>query len=162
MLALNLLSPMRQIICVDLASEVEATTVRSKERGEVSLLSVWKNALELFVQNKSALNSDHEFAIVILKETAHWYCDFQKDPSLVCNAITSLQSVGEDFESFDTASLYSIIYENCRPPPPTDSPVLPPPFIVRAILLFGRSHSMPVYRGDVTVSQPGRNGELCL
>ena len=41
-------------------------------RGEVSLLSVWKNALELFVWNKSALNSDHEFAIVILKETAHW------------------------------------------------------------------------------------------
>ena len=41
-------------------------------RGDMSLLTVWKNALELFVQNKSALNSEHEFAIVILKESAHW------------------------------------------------------------------------------------------
>ena len=51
-------------------------------------------------------------------------------------------------------------YENCRPPPPMDNPVLPPPFVVRAILLFGRSHSMPVYRGDVTVRQLEGTGNV--
>ena len=41
-------------------------------RGEVSLLKVWKNALELFVWNKSSMNSNHEFALVILKDKANW------------------------------------------------------------------------------------------
>ena len=53
-------------------------------------------------------------------------------------------------------------YENCRPPPPMDNPVLPPPFVVRAILLFGRSHSMPVYRGDVTVRQLEGTGNVLV
>ena len=41
-------------------------------RGDLSLLSVWKSALELFVHNKSMINSKHEFAIVILKDSAQW------------------------------------------------------------------------------------------
>jgi len=41
-------------------------------RGELSLLQVWKSALELFVHNKSMINKKHEFAIVILKDSAQW------------------------------------------------------------------------------------------
>ncbi len=36
------------------------------------MLSVWKSALELFVHNKNMINKKHEFAIVILKESAQW------------------------------------------------------------------------------------------
>ena len=40
-----------------------------------SLLSLWKNALELFVWNKSLINSKHEFAIVLLEDKeAIWVC----------------------------------------------------------------------------------------
>ena len=38
----------------------------------MTLLSVWKNALELFVFNKSAMNSNHEFALVVLTDQANW------------------------------------------------------------------------------------------
>ena len=41
-------------------------------RGEVSMLQVWKNALELFVWNKHLINNEHEFAIVIMREKAEW------------------------------------------------------------------------------------------
>ena len=41
-------------------------------RGELSLLSVWKTALEMFVHNKTMINSKHEFAIVILRDKAEW------------------------------------------------------------------------------------------
>ena len=47
-------------------------TVQRLCRGDVSLLSVWKNALELFVFNKSAMNSSHEFALVVLTDQANW------------------------------------------------------------------------------------------
>ena len=44
-------------------------------------------------------------------------------------------------------------YENCPPPPPTENPLLPPPFVVRAILFYGRSLCMPIFKGDVVVSE---------
>ena len=36
------------------------------------MLTVWKNALELFVWNKHHLSKDHEFAVVILRDKAEW------------------------------------------------------------------------------------------
>ena len=54
---------------------------------------------------------------------------------------------------FDQLLLGSSRYENCPPPPPTENPLLPPPYVVRAILLYGRSHCMPVFRDDVTVGE---------
>ena len=43
-------------------------------------------------------------------------------------------------------------YENCPPPATSDPPLLSPPYIVRTILIYTRSHCMPVYRGDPAVS----------
>lgn len=43
-------------------------------------------------------------------------------------------------------------YENCPPPTVPESPLLSPPYTVRTILIYTRSHSMPVYRGDPAVS----------
>ncbi|CAI8037275.1 BRISC and BRCA1-A complex member 1 [Geodia barretti] len=141
--------PEKIIICVDLAQEVETIPVKSQSKGtSVSLLTCLKNALRLFVYNKTLMNSEHEFALVVLTSEANWFCNFNSDPALVCQAINDLEAVQENFESFDTASLYSIIYENCPPPPVPESPLLSPPYVVRTILIYTRSHSMPVYRGD--------------
>ena len=41
-------------------------------RGDIDLLTVWKNALTQFVFNKSMLNNQHEFALVILTDQANW------------------------------------------------------------------------------------------
>ena len=41
-------------------------------RGDVPLLTCLKNALQLFVYNKSVMNSDHEFALVVLTHEANW------------------------------------------------------------------------------------------
>lgn len=141
--------PEKIILCIDLAEDVSTTTANSKKRGDLSLLTVWKSALEMFIHNKNMISKKHEFAIVVLQDNAQWFCDFNSNPQDVCKVICDLQSVGENYDAFDTSSLYSIIYENCPPPPNTDNPLLPPPFVVRAILLYGRSHCMPVHKGDV-------------
>ena len=41
-------------------------------RGDVSLLSVWKSGLEMFVHNKSKLNPSHEYSLVVLTDQANW------------------------------------------------------------------------------------------
>ncbi|XP_064402485.1 BRISC and BRCA1-A complex member 1-like [Halichondria panicea] len=141
--------PEKIILCIDLDAQVEATPVKSKDRGGVSMLTVWKNALELFVWNKHHLSKDHEFAVVILRDKAEWFCNFNSDPNEVVTVINQLEAVDEKYDSFDTASLYSIIHQNSCPPPPTDNPLLPPPYTVRAIMFYSRTNSMPIYQGDV-------------
>ncbi|KAL5497024.1 hypothetical protein EMCRGX_G013417 [Ephydatia muelleri] len=141
--------PEKIIICVDLAKEVETMSVKSKDKGDIPLLVVWKNALELFVWNKNAMNPDHEFALIVLTRGADWFCSFSKDANLVCRAINQLQATGENYDTFDLASLYSIIYENSPPPPATD-PLLPPPYTVRVLFLYCRSNSPPIFKGDPT------------
>lgn len=112
------------------------------------MLTVWKNAMELFVFNKSQLNKNHEFGLVVLTDQANWFCDFNNNPELVCEAISSLEAVEDSYQSFDTASLFSLVYEN-SPPPSQSNLQIPPPYIVRVILLYGRSHCLPIYKGDV-------------
>ena len=41
-------------------------------RGDLNLLSVWKSALTLYIWNKHLLNSEHQFAVVIVGEKAQW------------------------------------------------------------------------------------------
>ena len=91
------------------------------------------------------MNSNHEFALVVLTDKANWvsdthtasfmycylricfmqYCDFNKNPELVCDAIKSIEAMEESYDSFgkllvafislnasdftDTASLYSLM-----------------------------------------------------
>ena len=41
--------------------------------------------------------------------------------------------------------------EKALPPPTSPTPLLPPDYITRCILLYGRSSTIPVYRGDPQV-----------
>ena len=102
--------------------------------------------MELFVFNKSQLNKNHEFGLVVLTDQANWvkllimllsvliittfyqFCDFNNNPELVCEAISSLEAVEDSYQSFgmivrdmcyhylsgfifvDTASLFSLVY----------------------------------------------------
>ncbi len=55
------------------------------------MLTVWKNALELFVWNKHLLNKQHEFAVVILRDKAEWVSQLafnQSDLSIIIMATT--------------------------------------------------------------------------
>ena len=47
----------------------------------------------------------------------------------------------------------SFVYstEKALPPPTSPTPLLPPDYITRCILLYGRSSTIPVYRGDPQV-----------
>ena len=41
--------------------------------------------------------------------------------------------------------------EKAPPPPTNPAPLLPPDYVTRCILLYGRSSTIPVYKGDPQV-----------
>lgn len=139
------------VLCIDTSMETENTFLKSKDNKPHSLLSLWKNALELFVWNKSLINSKHEFAIILLEDKeAVWLMDFTSDAKMICEAISALAaSSTTTTDVFDISVLFQTIVDKASPPPSTNpTPLLPPDYITRCILLYGRSSTIPVYRGD--------------
>ena len=155
-----------QIICVDLALEVETVSVKSQSkcvfinivgiyagvlsekivhvytsvtvcthvnasvrivshththththRGNVSLLACLKNALQLFVYNKSVMNPEHEFALVVLTQEAHWVRGYPPCCQYIhCTHCMYMYSVHEDIQykllsPHFTYRLYRLLYQ---------------------------------------------------
>ncbi|XP_065907914.1 BRISC and BRCA1-A complex member 1-like [Dysidea avara] len=137
------------ILCIDISAETEQTFLKTKDNTPHTLLFLWKNALELFVWNKSLINPKHEFAIVLLEDkVAVWLMDFSSDARMICDTISSLKALTATADLFNISTLFQIISEKAPPLPASSSPVLPPDYIIRCVLLYGRSSSIPVYKGD--------------
>jgi hypothetical protein len=73
--------PEKIVLCIDLSKDVVATTVTSKDKGDVDLLTIWKSALNQFVFNKSEVGSNHEFALVVLTDKANWVKEHFNQPT---------------------------------------------------------------------------------
>jgi len=91
------------------------------------------------------MNSKHEFAICLIKETTAWYQDFTSDLEVFISKLMKLESQGK-WNNFDMSSLFQIINDKC-----TDILSVPkrpgvlPEFTYRVILFYSRSSTLPVW-----------------
>ncbi|KAL5021536.1 hypothetical protein ScPMuIL_000691 [Solemya velum] len=128
------------IICLDLSSEMDKPIFRARAGDKFSPLQLIKRALSFFVQSKHKLDRDHQFALVLLHETALWMLDFTNDPKEITNWLDDLNNTFE-CEKFDVSSLYELILKKIDlPHVEGDQTICPPPFTVRALMIYGRSH----------------------
>ncbi|KAK3579152.1 hypothetical protein CHS0354_022175 [Potamilus streckersoni] len=131
--------PEKIVICIDLSKEMDRLSLRSRSGDKLSPMMIITRALHLFVYSKIQCDKRHEFAVVLLQESAVWIKDFTSNPKDIINCLDDL-SATYTCETFDVDSLFDLIRE--RVPMPHvdgDQAVLPPPYIVRLIFLFGRS-----------------------
>lgn len=94
-----------------------------------------KSLLRWYINQKSAWNAGHEFAMIILGEKAVWHMDFTDDVALMSHALDGLYSMGK-YNSFDTTSLFHEIQSHAGLA--ADKNVL-----IRAILIYTRSDILP-------------------
>ncbi|NXL67715.1 BABA1 protein, partial [Chordeiles acutipennis] len=135
------------IICLDLAEEMALPKLESFNGSKTNALNISQKMIEMFVRTKHKIDKCHEFALVVVNNDATWLSGFTSDPREVCSCLYDLETV--------VCKSFSI------PPPPSPSsrcsqqkielPVtenvqtIPPPYVVRTILVFGRPGCQPQF-----------------
>lgn len=138
--------PEKIIICLDLSSEVNRVPFVSRDFTKYNPLDLIKRALNIFIRTKHTMNPMHEYALVILQDSAVWIQDFTSDVDDFVNVLFDLTNETRETEMFDLTSLFNIIQSKVDLPFVDDVSVLPPPYIIRTIFVYGRSNCVPELR----------------
>lgn len=109
-----------------------------------------KRVLYFFLYSKNAINKRTEFALIILKDSEPcWVQNFTNNLKEILNAIDYLSSEECTSETFDFKQLFQMIKQKVEIPEYRETErILPPPFVVRMIVLYGRPNCIPLIPQD--------------
>lgn len=114
-----------------------------------SPLFMVKRVVELFVHNKHKIDKRHEFALVVFHEVPLWIRDFTNDPKEISNFLEDLHET-KHCEICDLTGLFHSITEHTLVPQ-VGSAATTPPFLVRVVLIYGRSNTVPKIHSNLNV-----------
>lgn len=137
--------PEKIIICLDLATEVNRVPFLQRDGSKHLPIELVKRALSIFVRTKSGINPLHQFALLVLQESAVWLQDFTSDVEEFLNVMFDLTNETQECESCDLTSLFETITAKVELPEIEEVEVLPPPYIVRTLFFYGRSAHIPEF-----------------
>jgi hypothetical protein len=132
------------IIIVDTAEDENFTPFRLNTQ-QKKPLDMLKHAVEMFLNSKQLINKKHEYALAVLNENnVMWQVNFTNNINEVINALQNVNAC-ETEDIFDLSSLFDVILQNVKVPEAcrVEGALLPPPYVVRTILLYGRSYTLP-------------------
>ncbi|XP_064625081.1 BRISC and BRCA1-A complex member 1-like [Lineus longissimus] len=137
--------PEKIVICLDLSSEMSSIILRSRSGDKFAPIKLVKRALGIFCHTKHQVDKRHQFAIVVLHERGIWVRPFTSNPKEV---ITFLDDLNDTYpcETFNLTSLFDEVHANIKLPHVENPTVVPPPYVVRMILIYGRSHCIPEFK----------------
>ncbi|KAM7286462.1 BRISC and BRCA1-A complex member 1 [Ixodes scapularis] len=142
--------PERIVICIDISSEMEDLPFTFSDGSKHSPLFMVKRVVELFVHNKHKIDKRHEFALVVFHEVPLWIKNFTSDPKDISNFLDDLNET-RLCESCDLSGLFNGIMEQTHIPEIGRDVEAAPPFLVRVVLIYGRSGSVPLMHRNVDV-----------
>ncbi|XP_072775351.1 BRISC and BRCA1-A complex member 1 [Taeniopygia guttata] len=128
--------PEKLIICLDLAEEMALPKLESFNGTRSNALTVAQKMIEMFVRTKHKIDKSHEFALVVVNNDSTWLSGFTSDPREVCSCLYDLDTVV--CQSFNLDGLFNLIQQKVELPVTESVPTIPPPFVLRTILVLGR------------------------
>lgn len=137
-------SPEHLILCLDLSPEMKSMSFQCKSVSERTIFQLVQRAIQIFVKTKSKMNPNHQFSIMVLDDKASWYKHFTSDVEVICSTLNRLSPEDNllSRDEFDMRDLFDAVKENISLPEVEDI-LLPPPYIVRLVLIYGRSQCVP-------------------
>ncbi|XP_033117056.1 BRISC and BRCA1-A complex member 1-like [Anneissia japonica] len=142
------------VICFDLSPEVDRVEFIGRDGTPYNPSALIRSVLNVFIQTKNSINPKHEFALVLLQEKAVWFQDFTNDLNDIIGDLYDLDLEKPDCEEFDLTSLFEVLYQNVvLPPVEGDIESLPPPYIIRTIMVYGRSKCIPTFAANRQVCE---------
>ncbi|NXT43964.1 BABA1 protein, partial [Pelecanoides urinatrix] len=160
--------PEKVIICLDLAEEMALPKLESFNGSKTNALNISQKMIEMFVRTKHKIDKCHEFALVVVNNDATWVsgaagtgmgmgtaprpphpgsCQlsgFTSDPREVCSCLYDLETVV--CKSFSIPPPVGLGEGQKIELPVTENvQTIPPPYVVRTILVFGRPGCQPQF-----------------
>ncbi|KAM6231985.1 LOW QUALITY PROTEIN: BRISC and BRCA1-A complex member 1 [Harpia harpyja] len=135
--------PEKVIICLDLAEEMALPKLESFNGSKTNALNISQKMIEMFVRTKHKIDKCHEFALVVVNNDATWLSGFTSDPREVCSCLYDLETVV--CKSFNLEGLFNLIQQKIELPVTENVQTIPPPYVVRTILVFGRPGCQPQF-----------------
>ncbi|NXE57848.1 BABA1 protein, partial [Casuarius casuarius] len=106
---------------------------------KTNALNISQKMIEMFVRTKHKIDKCHEFALVVVNNDATWLSGFTSDPREVCSCLYDLETV--------VCKSFSILRRQQKIELPVTENVqtIPPPYVVRTILVFSRPACQPQF-----------------
>ncbi|XP_053312023.1 BRISC and BRCA1-A complex member 1 [Spea bombifrons] len=133
--------PEKVIICLDLAEEMSSQKLESFNGSKANALNSSQKMIEMFVRTKHKIDKRHEFALVVANNEAMWLSGFTSDPREVCSCLYDLET--NVCDSFNLEGLFNLIQQRTEFPVTDNVQTIPPPYVVRIILIYSRPASQP-------------------
>ncbi|CAL8306839.1 unnamed protein product [Lota lota] len=133
--------PEKVIICLDLSEEMSLQKLESFNGSKTNALNISQKMIEMFVRTKHKIDKRHEFALVVVNDDALWLSGFTSDPRELCSCLYDLDT--NVCESFSILSAYLLLFfgidrQKIELPIMDNVQTIPPPFVVRALLIYSR------------------------
>jgi hypothetical protein len=137
--------PEKIILCIDLSEDPNYTPFKLGDGTKYAPVYMIKRVAEIFINSKNLINKNHEFALVVLQsDTAVWLRDFTKDPRDIISVLEDICETQQG-DVFDLSALFDVIADHVSLPQISEPNATPPPFVVRVVLLYSRSHCVPKF-----------------
>uniref|UniRef100_A0A1A8HPP5 BRISC and BRCA1-A complex member 1 n=1 Tax=Nothobranchius kuhntae TaxID=321403 RepID=A0A1A8HPP5_NOTKU len=133
--------PEKVIICLDLSEEMSLPKLESFNGSKTNALNISQKMIEMFVRTKHKIDKRHEFALVIVNDDALWLSGFTSDPRELCSCLYDLET--NVCESFNLEDLLNVIRQKIDLPSMENVQTIPPPYVVRTVLIYSR-HAGPL------------------
>ncbi|KFO81626.1 BRISC and BRCA1-A complex member 1, partial [Cuculus canorus] len=145
--------PEKVIICLDLAEEMALPKLESFNGSKTNALNISQKMIEMFVRTKHKIDKCHEFALVVVNNDATWLSGFTSDPREVCSCLYDLETVVcKSFSiplpvglGWGAVGSLGCSQQKIELPVTENVQTIPPPYVVRTILVFGRPGCQPQF-----------------
>ncbi|KAJ8733459.1 hypothetical protein PYW08_001757 [Mythimna loreyi] len=146
----NINVPEKIILCLDVCYDNHKSLYRLGDGTTFTPVNMMKRVLDFFLHSKNAINKKTEFAIIVLKDTEPcWLQNFTSNIKDIVNTIDYINPEECNSETFDFNKLFQLIKQKVEIPEFKDGECIQPPFyVVRMIVMYGRSSCIPIIPQD--------------
>lgn len=143
--------PEKVIICLDLSEEMSLPKLESFNGSKTNALNISQKMIEMFVRTKHKIDKRHEFALVVVNDDALWLSGFTSDPRELCSCLYDLET--NVCESFNLEDLLNVIRQKIDLPSMENVQTIPPPYVVRTVLIYSRHTGQLQFNPSEAVSK---------
>ncbi|KAJ8921888.1 hypothetical protein NQ315_008521 [Exocentrus adspersus] len=148
--------PEKLVLVIDRAQD-ENFTPFILNNSKFTPLSMLKRAVHMFIKLKNTINKHNEFAIIVLNENnAKLLLHFTSDMRKLKDAVNKISKC-EVEDTFNLNSLFDEIRANIVMPDPTVKEEIPPSHIVRTVIFYGRSYTIPKFEPSERIQRLLKN-----